>query len=336
MRALVTGAAGFIGSHVTETLVGQGHQVLGLDDLSGGFKENLPPGARFEQLSVTQPLGPLFQQFKPEVVYHLAAYAAEGLSHHIPDFNYRNNLLGTVNVASAAYQSGVRHLVFTSSIAAYGHPHGEAPFDESSPCAPVDPYGIAKLACEQHLKSLHQYHGGPSYTIFRPHNVFGPKQNIADPYRNVVGIFILKALQGRPMPIFGDGKQSRSFSYVSTVARCIAEAGTLPEARNATINIGGDQSLSVHELALALAAALGRPADIEWLPARQEVLHAHCRHELARRLFPLAYGDEVGIADGLARMVAYVKAHPLPPATECPSPIEIADHLPPSWAQRLA
>lgn len=335
MKMLVTGAAGFIGSHVCEWLISQGHDVLGLDDLSGGFQENLPTGTRFEKKSALEPLDGLFLTYRPEVVYHLAAYAAEGLSHHIPVFNYQNNLAATANVLGSAHRVGTRHFVFTSSIAAYGHPQGTAAFDESSPCAPCDPYGIAKFACEMHLKSHFQYHGGPSYTIFRPHNVFGPKQNIADPYRNVVGIFILRTLQGLPMPIFGDGAQTRSFSYISTVARCIAEAGWLAEAKNKTINVGGDQALSVRELAQEIAEVMGLPANITWLPARHEVTHAHCDHQLARTLFKEAYGAEISIRDGLEEMVEYVRQHPIPKATECPAPIEIQDHLPPSWLNRL-
>jgi UDP-glucose 4-epimerase len=335
MKMLVTGAAGFIGSHVSEWLITQGHEVLGLDDLSGGFQENIPAGVKFENKSVLEPLDELFLSYRPEVVYHLAAYAAEGLSHHIPVFNYQNNLAATANVLGSAYRAGTRHFVLTSSIAAYGHPQGGAAFDESSPCVPCDPYGIAKFACELHLKSHFQYHGGPSYTIFRPHNVFGPRQNIADPYRNVVGIFILKALQGLPMPIFGDGTQTRSFSYVSLVARCIAEAGQLAEAKNLTVNIGGDQSLSVRELAHEIAVAVDLPENIAWLPARHEVAHAHCDHQLARTLFKDAYGTEVSIREGLEEMIKYVRSHPIPEATECPAPIEIQDHLPPSWLNRL-
>jgi UDP-glucose 4-epimerase len=335
MKAIVTGAAGFIGSHVAEKLIRDGHEVLAIDDLSGGFRENVPEGARFEKRSVVDPLDDLFKAFKPEAVYHLAAYAAEGLSHHIPVFNYTNNVVGTVNVAAASYRAGVRHIVFTSSIAAYGHPHSSEPFDEATPCVPCDPYGTAKLACEQHLKAAFDYYGGPAYTIFRPHNVFGPRQNVSDPYRNVVGIFMLKALQGAPMPVFGDGSQTRSFSEVSTVAHCIADAPLVPAARNATINVGGDEAMSVKELAAQISRVMGAPERIDFLPPRKEVMHAHCKHDLARRTFPKAYANPVGIAEGLARMADFVRSRPVPPVTECPSPIEISDLLPPSWKARL-
>lgn len=335
MRVIVTGAAGFIGSHVAERLAAEGHAVLGLDDLTGGFTAAVPAGIRFEERDCTRPVDDLFTTFKPDAVYHLAAYAAEGLSHHIPVFNYTNNIVATANVLGAAYRAGAGHFVFTSSIAAYGHPHGAGTFDEDTPCHPCDPYGVAKLACEHHIAAFHAYYDRPTYTIFRPHNVFGPRQNVNDPYRNVVGIFMRCALQGQPMPVFGDGSQTRSFSYIDTVAGCIAAAPFTPAARNATFNVGGDEPMSVRELAQRVAEAMGVTPNVQYLPARQEVMHAHCSHAKAQATFPAAYAAPVGIVDGLKRMAEYVRTNPVPPATECPSAIEIADRLPPSWAARL-
>ena len=336
MKAVVTGGAGFIGSHVAERLVRAHHEVLVIDDLSGGFRDNIPEGARFEERSITEPLDDLFTRFKPDVVYHLAAYAAEGLSHHIPVYNYTNNITGTANVLAASRRAGAAHFVFTSSIAAYGHPVNGQPFTEATPADPVDPYGIAKLACEQHIKSFEHYYGGPSYTIFRPHNVFGPRQNIADPYRNVVGIFMACALEGRPMPVFGDGTQTRSFSYIDVVAEAIVQSPNVSGARNLTVNIGGDEPMSVRELANRIAQVMDVPNNVTHLPARKEVQHAHCDHALARRVFAEAYRKHtVDIAAGLTMMAAHVRANPVPRATECPAPIELTELLPPSWASRL-
>jgi UDP-glucose 4-epimerase len=334
MRIVVTGATGFIGSHVAERLVSSGHDVLGLDDLTGSFVENLPAGTQFEQRDCQRPVDDLFRSFRPEVVYHLAAYAAEGLSHHIPVFNYTNNVVATANVLGAAFRVGAKYFVFTSSIAAYGHPTTDRPFDEDSPCHPCDPYGIAKLACEHHVASFREYYGGPDFTIFRPHNVFGPRQNIADPYRNVVGIFMRSALEGEPMPVFGDGTQTRSFSYIDTVARCIADAPFTPAARNQTYNVGGDEPMAVRDLAGHVAAVMEVPERIRYLPPRKEVMHAHCSHTRVRAAFPQAYARPTPIIEGLKKMAGYVKSHPIPAATECPAPIEIADLLPPSWAAR--
>src|SRR2546429_374379 len=144
-----------------------------------------------------------------------------------------------------AFRTTFRSFVFTSSIAAYGHPHdlGEI-FDEQTPCHPCDPYGISKFACEQLIARFHDYYGAPDFTIFRPHNVFGPRQNLSDPYRNVVGILMARALKGEPMPIFGDGSQTRCFSYITSVASAIATSPNEPAARNRTFNIGGSAPMS--------------------------------------------------------------------------------------------
>jgi UDP-glucose 4-epimerase len=334
VNAVVTGGAGFIGSHVAAELIASGNEVLIVDDLSGGFLSNIPAGARFEQRSTGGPLDELFQAWKPELVYHLAAYAAEGLSHHIPAFNYENNLQGTVNVLSAAYRARARHFVFTSSIAAYGHSADGVPFTEGSPCAPCDPYGVAKLACENHIRAFEHYYGGPAYTIFRPHNVFGPGQNISDPYRNVIGIFLLRAMRNEPLPVFGDGSQSRSFSFITSVAKCIAQAPFVRAARNETFNVGGDEAMTVLELARSVCKATGRAENIQFLPSRKEVLHAHCSHDKVRSAFAGAFANETGIYAGLCLMRDHVALHEIPPATECPSKIEIADLLPPSWRDR--
>lgn len=335
MNLVVTGAAGFMGSHVAEILAASGHRVLGIDDLSGGFRENVPTSVEFLKRSVLEPLDDAFATFRPEAVYHLAAYAAEGLSHHIPVFNYMNNTVGTANVLAASMRAGVRHFVFTSSIAAYGHPKSDAPFDEATHCTPCDPYGAAKVACEHHIRATAEYFGHPDFTIFRPHNVFGTRQNISDPYRNVVGIFMARCLNGAPMPIFGDGTQSRSFSYIRTVARCISEAPFTPKARNETFNVGGDQPMSVRDLASHVAETMGVAPKLEWLPPRHEVQHAHSRHEKARRVFADAYSEEIDIVSGLRLMAAEVRQRTIPDPTECPAPIEVPELLPPSWALRL-
>ena len=286
MKAIVTGAAGFIGSHVSEVLVKSGHDVLGLDDLSGGFLENLPERAR--------------SKIARSSIRWTTSSKASGLTPYTISLRMppkgcpitsrcsiiKTTSSGTANVLSSAYRAGAKHFVFTSSIAAYGHPHSDEPFDESTPCSPCDPYGTAKLACEHHIRAFEQYFGGPTFTIFRPHNVFGPRQNISDPYRNVVGIFMARALAGAPMPVFGDGQQTRSFSYVSSVARAIADAPLIDEARNATFNIGGDEPMSVAELAGRVSEVMGVPLRIESLPPRKEVMHAHCRHDAASRCIP--------------------------------------------------
>src|SRR6185436_14584617 len=212
--SLVTGGAGFIGSHVADELLKEGQQVVVLDDLSGGFTENVPSGAIFVRGSITDQdlVNRLFDRYSFANVYHLAAYAAEGLSHFIKRFNYNNNLIGSVNLINASLNSGrVKCLVFTSSIAVYGR--NQVPMTEDLVPQPEDPYGIAKYAVELDLKESHEMFG-LNHIIFRPHNVYGERQNIGDRYRNVIGIFMNQILRGEPMTIFGDGEQTRAFSHI--------------------------------------------------------------------------------------------------------------------------
>ncbi len=281
-RSLVTGGAGFMGSHVAETLLAMDHQVVVLDDLSGGFRDNVPEGATFVEGSVTdhELLDRLFSRYSFDNVYHLAAYAAEGLSHFIKRFNYENNLLGSVNLINASVNSGVKRFVFTSSIAVYGS--GQTPLSESMTPVPEDPYGIAKLAVEQELRVSHEMFG-LDYIIFRPHNVYGERQNTGDRYRNVVGIFMNQLLKGEPMTIFGDGEQFRAFTHIADVAPIIASSVNYPDAINQIFNIGADTAYSVNELAGVVAAAMGRECRVRHLDARNEVMIAVSDHSKAER-----------------------------------------------------
>jgi UDP-glucose 4-epimerase len=327
-KILVTGGAGFVGSHVCEELVRRGHDVVALDDLSGGFPDNVVPGARLVTGSIEDDrlINELFDQERFEYIYHLAAYAAEGLSHFIKRFNYLNNLVGTVNLINASVNHGVRCFVFTSSIAVYGA-SPELPIREETPAHPEDPYGIAKLACEQEL-AVSQAMFGLDYVIFRPHNVYGERQNIGDKYRNVVGIFMNRILQGKPMTIFGDGTQSRAFSYVRDIAPIMAEAIETPAAYNQVFNIGADQNYSVNELAGHVAAAMGVEPEITYVPARNEVLHAYSDHTKVRRVFgerPLTTLD-----DGLGIMAEWVQAHGARQSSTFEN-IEIEKNFPVAW-----
>src|ERR1044072_8508837 len=284
--ALVTGAAGFIGSHLVRFLAQQGlFRVVALDDLSGGFVENVPAGITFVQGSVTdhELLTRLFAEHRFRYVYHLAAYAAEGLSHFIRRFNYTNNVIGSINLINKAVRHQIECFVFTSSIAVYGTV--PPPMREDQTCHPEDPYGIAKLAVEFDLATAAKMFG-LRYVIFRPHNVYGEFQNLGDPYRNVVGIFMNQIMQRKPMTIFGDGSQQRAFSYVGDIIPMIARSPSVPEAWNQIFNVGADTAYRVDELATAVAAAMnatGHP--IEHLPARHEVQVAYSSHEKAARVF---------------------------------------------------
>src|SRR5687768_15582971 len=282
--SLVTGGAGFIGSHVAERLVKMGHRVVVLDDLSGGYTDNVPRGASFVRGSIldTDLLSAIFNEHGFDYVYHLAAYAAEGLSHFIRRFNYNNNLVGSINLVNEAVNHKVKRFVFTSSIAVYGA--GQTPLTEEMTPVPEDPYGVSKLAVEQDLKCAHEMFG-LDYTVFRPHNVYGEGQNIADRYRNVVGIFMNQLLKGEPMSIFGDGTQQRAFTHVADVAPLIAECVDVPASANQIFNVGADVPFTVNELAKAIADAMGKPCNVRHLEERNEVKVAFSDHSKAQRVF---------------------------------------------------
>ncbi len=325
---LVTGGAGFIGSHVAGELLARGHQVVVLDDLSGGFADNVPADARLVTGNINDValIERLFDEYQFDHVYHLAAYAAEGLSHFIKRFNYQNNLLGSVNLINAAINHGTRCFVFTSSIAVYGA-SPQLPMTEETPPHPEDPYGIAKLAVEQELEASRRMFG-LNYVIFRPHNVYGERQNIGDRYRNVVGIFMNQILQGRPMTVFGDGAQTRAFSYIGDVAPVIAAAAETPAAYNQVFNIGADQAYSVHALAEAVAGAMGVAPEITHLAARNEVQDAYSSHVKLNAVFGVQ--PRYSLDEGLQRMAQWVRIHGARAGRRFDE-IEIMRNLPPAW-----
>ena len=327
-NCLVTGGAGFIGSHVAEALHKKNNHVVVLDDLSGGFQENVVPGVEFVQGSINDHefIDRLFADRKFEFVFHLAAYAAEGLSHFIKRFNYNNNLIGSMNLVNASVNTGVKCFVFTSSIAVYGA-SPQLPMTEETPAHPEDSYGIAKLAVEQELKVCKDMFN-LDHIIFRPHNVFGERQNIGDKYRNVVGIFMNQILQGKPMSVFGDGCQTRAFSYIDDVAPIIADSIDVPAAYNQVFNIGADQHYSVNELAEAVARAMGVEPHIAHLPARNEVMHAYSSHEKIRNVF--GSRELVSLERGLWRMAEWVKAYGARSSRKF-GEIEIEKNFPKAW-----
>jgi UDP-glucose 4-epimerase len=327
MAVLVTGAAGFIGSHVAEQLLLGGEDVVGLDDLSGGTLANVPAGARFYEGSVLDPalLGRLFDRHQITAVFHLAAYAAEGLSHFIRGFNYTNNIVGAMHVLNAAVKAEVRCFVFTSSIAVYGAL--QTPMYEAMAPEPEDPYGIAKYAVELDLKAAHRMFG-LDFIIFRPHNVYGERQHLGDRYRNVIGIFMNQVMRGEPMTIFGDGTQTRAFSYIADVAPIIASAIHVPAAVNQVFNIGADTPTSLNDLASLVAGAMGRPRQVRHLEAREEVIDAVADHAKVARVF--GYTAKWSLAEGLERMADWAKrVGPHAPGRRMD--VELDRHLPPSW-----
>ncbi len=325
---LVTGGAGFIGAHVTEELVNRNHQVVVLDDLSGGFEDNIVAAAEFVKGSINDValVDSLFKEKQFDYVFHLAAYAAEGLSHFIKRFNYNNNLIGSVNLINAAINHDVKCFVFTSSIAVYGA-SPELPMTEKTIPHPEDSYGIAKLAVEQELIACKEMFD-LDYIIFRPHNVYGEKQNIGDKYRNVVGIFMNQILQNKPMTVFGDGEQTRAFSYIGDLAPIIAESIEVPGAYNQVFNIGADKPYTINVLATEIAKAMGVDPVISHVPARNEVVHAYSSHEKVQRVF----GERrlTTLQEGLTNMAAWVKDHGARQSTEFEG-VEVMKNFPKAW-----
>lgn len=329
--SLVTGGAGFIGSHVVDELIRMEHSVVVLDDLSGGSRSNVNEKALFVLGSITdaQLVNDLFAAHQFRFVYHLAAYAAEGLSHFIRSFNYQNNLIGSIHLINASVNHNVSCFVFTSSIAVYGEL--TPPMTEKMTPVPADPYGIAKYAVELDLQNAHKLFGLNSI-VFRPHNVYGSRQNIGDKYRNVAGIFMNQLLKGEALTVFGDGNQRRAFTHVADVAPYIARSVEMELAFNKQFNIGSDTVLSVNELAQEIGKIMGIVPRLHHLEKREEVEDAYSDHSLFKAVFEPK--SPVDLSTGLKEMYDWVKIHG---AKESPifEGIEIEKNLPTSWKTHI-
>lgn len=303
MKFLVTGGAGFLGSHIAKALLDREHSVIILDNLSGGFQSNIPKGAKFIQGSITEAalVDSLFLAEKFDYVYHCAAYAAEGLSHWIRFYNYQNNVIGSVNLINASIKYKIKCFVFTSSMAVYGSQ--PVPYFEEMKPMPEDPYGIAKYSVEQDLVAADKMFD-LNYIIFRPHNIYGIHQNIGDQYRNVVGIFMNRAMKGEDLRVFGDGEQTRAFSYIDDMAPIMAQAWNKPEMYQQIFNIGGDTPYTINELAETVMKAMGNKSKIIHLPERYEVKYAHSNHAKIMDHFDL---NQTPLIEGIDVMAKWAK-----------------------------
>ena len=302
MKILISGGAGFIGSHLVDYLVKEKHDVTILDDLSGGFRENVNPNATFIRGSINDRELVNHLMEDTEIVYHLAAYAAEGLSHFIKHFNYENNLIGSINLINAAINNNVKRFVFTSSMAVYGT--NQTPFSESMIPNPEDSYGIAKYAVEQELRISKEMFG-LDYTIIRPHNCYGIRQSIGDPYRNVIGIFMNRIMQNRQPRIYGDGRQTRAFSYIDDITPCLARSAFQENTKGEIINLGAAEPVTINKLAEIVLDAMGSKLKPMHTPKRYEVKHAYCTTEKSEKL--LGYRTTVHLEEGIRRMADWAK-----------------------------
>jgi UDP-glucose 4-epimerase len=326
-RHLITGGAGFLGSHLAAALLNRGDEVVVVDNLSGGWVENVPPRAQFVKADlVTDNMDMIVRLYKPTHIWHLAAYAAEGLSHWVREHNVKNNWLASTRLINAALRYGMERFTFTSSMAVYGSQ--QPPFTEDMRPQPEDPYGIAKFSVEQDLRAAGEVFDFP-YVIFRPHNVYGPNQNIGDPYRNVAGIFMRKALQGDPLTVFGDGTQTRAFSYISDIIDPMV-ASLDADVVGETFNIGGEQVITIEHLARQVQM-LFPGCTVDYLPERYEVKHAFCDHTKAQQL--LGFEPRVPLSAGLSMMTSWVRDTGVR-WSETPE-VELRRALPSFWEQYL-
>lgn len=332
-RIIVTGAAGFIYSHVAEHLANEGHEVLGIDNLSIGRLASVPNNIQFKAVDLCDKdaVHNVVRDFKPTIVHHGAAWAHEGLSQFMPILITENNYNAYLNLLVPAIRYGVRRIVMASSMSVYGAQ--QAPFDESMDRMPEDIYAIAKTSMEKATEILADVHGF-EYTIIRPHNVYGPRQIIWDPYRNVVGIFVNRIMRGQPPVIYGDGQQTRAFSYIDDVAPYIAKAGFIDEAKGEIINVGPLEEYSINRLAETVIDAFGVDMEPRHEADRpREVKHAYCTNDKAKRI--LGYKTSVTLEEGVKRMVAWAKTIG-PQEFQYLENLELeGDKVPRMWSRKL-
>jgi UDP-glucose 4-epimerase len=306
---LITGVAGLLGSRFADWILTNKseYQVVGIDDLSGGYLENVPNGIAFHQIDCCdKELNNLFDKYRPELVYHFAAYAAEGLSPFIRTYNYTNNLLSTANIVNYCINYDVKRLVFTSTMAVYGHGEGGV-FHEDMLRNPIDPYGVAKAACERDIEIANEQHG-LDYCIIRPHNVYGRNQNIWDKYRNVLGIWMYYHLNNKSLSIFGDGSQVRAFSYIDDSLEPLWNAGVLDAASKQIINLGGIKDYTIKEAAEVLIEVM-RGGQIENFEKRHEVHIAIPTFQ--KSIDILKFEHKTDLKEGLEKMWEWAKEVPM-------------------------
>lgn len=305
---LITGIAGLLGANFSRHLIAKGYRVVGIDDMSGGYASSVPDEAKLYQFNLKdqKQVDKIFEIEKPSFVYHFAAYAAEGLSPFIRNYNYTNNVLCSINIINACINHDVEKIIFTSSMAVYGI--GNPPFIESQLPQPEDPYGIAKYAVEMDLSVAHNQFG-LKYNIVRPHNVVGIYQNIWDRYRNVIGIWIRKSLNNEPLTIFGDGTQVRAFSDIKFYMEPFEKL--MVSHHGETFNIGADKYWTINDAAKIVqkvAAEFGNHIDLDYLEKRNEVHTAYCDHTKAKEY--LNFKDATNLEDTIREMYQWALKQP--------------------------
>ena len=309
-KILVTGVAGFLGSHLSQQLSELGHKVVGIDNMIGGYEDNIPKNVEFHNIDCCD-----FEKIKGvmkgvQIVYHCAATAHEGLSVFSPFEITKNNYLASVSIFSAAVNEKVKRIIFCSSMARYGSQ--KYPFTEEMTPKPVDPYAISKVAAEQVLINLCELNK-IEWVIAVPHNIIGPKQKYDDPFRNVVSIMINRMLQGKAPIIYGDGKQTRCFSYIDDCLSCMIPMLDKKNLNKQIINIGPDEEfVTINKVAELCANITGVNLPPIYKKDRpQEVKHAICSANKAREL--LNYKTKVSLEKGIQKTFEYIKKRGVKP-----------------------
>ena len=329
---LITGVAGLLGSRLAEYIIEKkpGNTVIGIDDLSGGYESNIPQEVKFYKANTfDDTIKDIFELEQPDIVYHFAAYAAEGLSPFVRTFNYDNNLKSTAAIVNECIKHNVERLVFTSTMAVYGHGwEGKRPFEEVDPPQPIDPYGIAKYACEMDIQCAGVQHG-LDWCILRPHNVYGRNQNIWDKYRNVLGIWMYQYMNDMPLTIFGDGYQRRAWSSIDDCLEPMWKAAFIPKASKEIINLGGTEFTTINEACRIVREVMAAPensikpkdlagvgADIQRIK-EIPVAYQEARHEV-KNAYPtwrkseliLGFEHTTSLKDGLTDMWKWAQTQP--------------------------
>ncbi len=310
-KILITGSAGFMGCHLFDQLLDEGHNVYGVDNLSGGFLKNVSNKERFTQLDLKdrQKVADYINILKPDIIFHLAADATEGRSQFTPFSALDNNLVAYLNLLIPAIKNGLKKMILTSSMSVYGAQ--QTPFLESMTPHPEDIYAMAKSGMETSTKVMSEVYGF-KYVIIRPHNVYGPKQNLIDPYRNVIGIFMNRLLNGKHFFIYGDGEQKRAFSYIDDVTPAMIKSAFSEKCEGRIINIGGDEPVTLNELSDVVLKSFFSSDDIpkEFNPVHmedrpQEVKYAFSSHKVAEDL--LNFKNKTNLKEGILKMIEWVK-----------------------------
>ena len=307
-KIVVTGSAGFMGSHLVDYLINLGHEVHGIDNLSGGYLRNISSQAKPTFIKIDlcdkKRTSLIIKQLRPQIIYHLAAIAREGLSQFTPISHVENNYNAYLNLLIPAINNGVKRIVLCSSMAVYGNQ--KPPFAENMRREPHDIYGIAKTAMEQTTEVLADVNMF-EYVILRPHNVYGPRQNLADPYRNVVAIFINCLLKNKPFYIYGDGEQKRAFSYIDDITPSIAKAGFNKNVINEIVNIGPEKEYTINQLSqIILKSFKSKLKPIYQKERPREVKEAFCSSQKAREL--LGFKDKTSLEQGVLKMMDWAKS----------------------------